>query len=328
MMPLAIQMDTYGGPDVLHPAEIALAPLQPGEIRFKVIAAAVNRADIEIRSGKWPIMAPYPFPYTPGLEALGDVVAVGEMVESVKPGERVITMMQRLGGIHGIRPGGYQEYVTVMADSVAIVPPHLDPLAMAALGLAAVSASEGLKRLCLSAGQRLVVHGATGGVGSAATLLALAEGVEVIATTSSAGKDEHLRSLGVTEIVHLREQSLTRQIGARSVDAVFETLGERTFADSVAALKRGGRLVLVGAASGETLSLVAWDLLQDLVLTGYSSENLTGDDLREDISYLSRLLEQGKISALPYQRYSLHEAARVHELMEQGKLTGRALLIP
>ncbi len=327
-MPLAIQMDTYGGPGVLQPAEIALAPLQPGEVRFKVIAAAVNRADIEIRSGKWPIMAPSPFPYTPGLEALGDVVAVGEMVESVKSGERVITMMQRLGGIHGIRPGGYQEYVTVLADSVAIVPSHLDPLAMEALGLAAVTACEGLKRLHLSPGQRLVVHGATGGVGSAATLLALAEGVEVIATTSSAGKDEHLRSLGVTEIVHLREQSLTRQIGARSVDAVFETLGERTFLDSVAVLKRGGRLVLVGAASGETLSLVAWDLLQDLVLTGYSSENLTGDDLRQDISSLSRLLEQGKISAPPNQRYPLHEVARVHELMEQGKLTGRALLIP
>lgn len=123
-MPLAIQMDTYGGPKVLHPAEIALAPLQSGEVRFRVLAAAVNRADIEIRSGKWPILAPSPFPYTPGLEALGDVVEVGEAVESVKPGERVITMMQRLGGIHGIRHGSYQEYVTVMADSVAIVPPH------------------------------------------------------------------------------------------------------------------------------------------------------------------------------------------------------------
>ena len=327
-MPLAIQMDTYGGPDVLHPAEIALAPLQPGEVRFRVLAAAVNRADIEIRSGKWPILAPSPFPYTPGLEALGDVVEVGEAVESVKPGERVITMMQRLGGIHGIRPGGYQEYVTVMADSVALVPPHLDPLAMEALGLAAVTACEGLKRLHLFPGQRLVVHGATGGVGSAATLLALAEGVEVIATTSSAGKDEHLRKLGVTEIVHVQEQSLTGRIGARSVDAVFETLGGRSFAESVAALKRGGRLVLVGAAAGETLSLVAWDLLQDLVLTGYSSENLTGDNLRQDISSLGRLLEQGKISAPPHQRYPLREAARVHQVMERGQLTGRALLIP
>lgn len=324
----AIQMDGYGAPDVLHLAEVDLPPLAANEVRFRVLAAAVNRADIEIRSGNWSILAPQPFPYTPGLEALGDVVEVGSAVTEVGIGDRVITMMQRLGGIHGVRPGGYQEFVTVAATTVAPVPKDLDPHAIAALGLAAVTAYNGLKRLDLRPEQRVVVHGATGGVGSAAVAIAHALGARVIATTSSSGKDEYLRSIGADEIVNLREQSLVERYGARNLDAVLETVGERTFRDSVAVLRLGGHLCLVGAASGENLCMIAWDLMQDLHLTGYSSENLTGADLRSDMQRICGWLAGGAIAAPPYQLFPLAAAAEVHTSMEQGTLTGRALLIP
>lgn len=327
-MARVIQMDGYGSPDVLHLTEVQLPPIAVDEVRFRILAAAVNRADIEIRSGNWSILAPQPFPYTPGLEALGDVVEVGSAVTQVGVGDRVITMMQQLGGIHGIRPGGYQEFVTVEAAKVAPVPNDLDPRAVAALGLAAVTAYNGLKRLDLRTGQTVVVHGATGGVGSAAVAIAHALGARVIATTSSSSKDQYLRSIGADEIVNLRQQSLVERYGARSLDAVLETVGERTFRDSVAVLRQGGHLCLVGAASGEKLSLIAWDLMQDLHLTGYSSENLTGDDLRADMQHICGWLAGGQIAAPPYQVFPLAAAAEVHTLMEQGTLTGRALLIP
>src|SRR5687767_6867129 len=115
-MPRAIQMQQYGPPEVLELREVELPPLGPGEVRFRVLAAAVNYSDTQIRAGVWPILAPRPFPYTPGLEALGDVTEVAPDVSWPAVGDRVLTMMQKLGGIHGIRPGGYQELVTVQAD--------------------------------------------------------------------------------------------------------------------------------------------------------------------------------------------------------------------
>jgi NADPH:quinone reductase len=327
-MARAIRMDQYGSPEVLYCAEVDLPPIAAHEIRFRVLAAAVNRADIEIRSGNWPIMAAQPFPYTPGLEALGDVVEVGDAVTQIAVGDRVITMMQRLGGIHGLRPGGYQEFVTVAADTVAIVPQDLDPLSIAALGLAAVTAYNGIKRLDLHAAQTVVVHGASGGVGSVAVAIAHALGARVIATSSSAQKDAYLRGIGADDIVNLQQQSLVERYGPRSLDAVRETIGERTFRDSVAVLRPGGRLCLLGAASGENLCLTAWDLLQDLHLTGYSSENLTGDALRADMQRICSWLASGQIPAPPYQTFPLDAAGKVHAAMEQGTLTGRALLIP
>lgn len=329
-MPKAIQMLEYGDPSVLKLVEVDLKPLQPDEIRFKVLAAAFNHSDLEIRSGNWPVTATQPFPYTPGLEALGDVVEVGSAVREIKIGQRVITMMQKLGGIHGIRPGGYQEFVTVEAEKVAVIPPELNPYEVEALGLAAITAYNGIKRLNLQAGQTVVIHGASGGVGSQAVALANLLQAQVIATTSNPAKRDFLMELGVApaNIVNLRESRLTEKFAPRSLDAVLETVGEKTFSDSVAVLRRGGHLCAVGATSGDKLSFIAWDLLQDLHLTGYSSENLTGADLRSDMAQLCTWLASGQLRPPVYQKIPLAQAAETHSRLEQADFTGRILFIP
>lgn len=326
-MPKAIQMEQYGPPQVLQQVDVTLPPLLDNELRFQMIAAPVNRADLEIRCGHWPIQADEPFPYTPGLEAIGTVIEVGGEVETVQVGDLVITMMQQLGGIHGVRPGGYQEIVTVAADTVAILPP-LKPHHVAALGLAAVTAYNGLKWLDIQLGDTVVIHGASGGAGSVAVSLAKLWGATVVGTTSSEAKDDYLHDIGVDEIVHLERESLVERLGPRSVEGVLELIGERTFADSVAVLKPGGSLCLIGAASGESLTLSAWDLMQSLHVTGYSSEYLTGDGLREDMAQLCHWLTVGEIVPPPYQEFPLTEAAHAHRLMEAGELTGRVLLVP
>ena len=325
----AIQIAAYGPPQNLRWVDVRLAPLTVSEVRFKVLAAAVNHADMEICSGNWPVQLAAPFPYTPGLEALGDVVAVGAAVTSVKPGDRVITMMQKLGGIHGIRPGGYQQFVTVAADAVAIVAPELDPLQVAALGLAAVTALAGIERLQLQPGHTVVIHGASGGVGSVAVAAAKALGARVMATTTNRGKDDYLRSIGAESVIYLGDKTrLTEHVQPKSIDAVVELSGQATFADSVAVLRRGGRLCALGAVTGGDVNLSIWDLLHELVLTGYSTENLTGEDLRRSIGEICKLLASGQLAAPLFQTFPMADAAQVHALMAQSQLSGRALLLP
>ena len=149
-------MRQYGGPDVLRLERLPLAALRPDEIRVRSIASAVNHSDLEIRAGNWPILRADPFPYTPGLEVLGEVVEIGADVLEVRVGDRVITMMQGLGGVRAQRPGGYAEYVVVEASAVAAIDGDIDPIDMAALGLASVTAFEGLRRI---AGGQWQEHG-------------------------------------------------------------------------------------------------------------------------------------------------------------------------
>jgi NADPH2:quinone reductase len=322
----AIEIDRYGGPDELVWRSVVRPPLRDDEVRIRTVYAAVNRADIEIRRGEWPIVAADPFPYTPGLEVVGEVTSVGAAVGGVAAGDRVITMMQHLGGIWGERPGGYGEFVIVAADTVATIPDDVSSEQVAALGLVAVTAAAGLRRLSLRGGERVVVHGASGGVGSAAVAMAAARGCEVIAVLPRAGKDDYVLGLGASEVVHLDACSLLDALGARSVDAVLETTGRRTFSDSVAVLRRGGRLCLVGALTGAELTLSAWDLIQELELTGYSSENLTGDGLRAAIGEIVDGVRDGRLLAPAIHRFALADAAAAHAAIEAGELAGRALL--
>jgi NADPH2:quinone reductase len=326
----AIEIDRYGGPEVLAWRAVTRPPLRDDEVRIRTLFAAVNRADIEIRRGEWPIVAEDPFPYTPGLEVVGVVDAVGAAVDAgrVAVGDHAITMMQRLGGIWGERPGGYGEFVVVRAEAVATFGAGVAAEQVAALGLAAVTAAAGLARLAPAEGARVVVHGASGGVGSAAVALASARGAEVVAVLPRAGKDDYVRSLGACEVVHLDAGSLTGTLGPRSVDAVLETTGARTFADSAAVLRRGGRLCLVGALTGPGLMLSAWDLIQELELTGWSSENLTGDALREHVAAIVGLVRDGRLAAPAVERFAMADAAAAHRRLESGELRGRALLVP
>ncbi len=324
----AIEIDRYGGPEELVWREVSRPAPGPGEVRIRTAFAAVNRADVEIRRGEWPVMQDEPFPYTPGLEVVGEVESVGAGVSRVAVGEQVITMMQHLGGIWGERPGGYGEFVVAAEDTLATIPPDVDLEQIAALGLVAVTASAGLQRLSLESGTRVVVHGASGGVGSAAVTIAAAAGAEVVAVLPRAGKDDYVRSLGAAEVVRLDGHSLLDALGARSVDAVLETTGERTFADSVAILRRGGRLCLVGALTGADLTLSAWDLLQDLKLTGWSSENLDGDALRTAVAQIVEHVRNGRLRAPAIERFAIADAAAAHRAMERGDLRGRALLVP
>src|SRR5262245_6980631 len=161
----AVVMRRYGPPPVLELERIGLPRLAASDIRVRSLASAVNHSDLEIRSGQWPILRDQPFPYVSGLEVVGEVVETGSAVAEFRPGDRVVTMMQGLGGVRARRPGGYVEYVDVAAAATAPFAPDLDPLSVAALGLASVTAFEGLCRLGPISGRRIVVTGRRRGLG-------------------------------------------------------------------------------------------------------------------------------------------------------------------
>jgi NADPH:quinone reductase len=315
-------MRACGGPEVLRIEDVAPPALAPGDVRVRTLAAAINHSDLEIRRGAWTIRRPDPFPYVPGLEVVGEVTEVGAAVTRVRPGERVITMMHGLGGVRSERPGGYQELVTVGAEALATLPLDLDPRDAAALGLAAVTAHQGLAPLGELAGRRVAVVGAAGGVGSAACALAVARGATVTAIARP-GSEAYLRALRVAHVV-----TDPSALAPRSLDGVLDCVAGPLFEPLVAALADGGRLSVVGAMAGDRVSFSVWELLRGIALTGYSSESLDGPALRAAIADVVALVRAGALAAPAYQTFELDRAAEAHARLEAGGVKGRLLLIP
>lgn len=322
----AVVMHRYGPPSVLAVEAVPLPPLAPGEIRVRSLASAINHSDLEIRAGNWPIRRPDPFPYVPGLEVVGEVVEVGDAVTTFRPGDRVISMMQGLGGVRAERPGGYAEYVTLGAEAAAPVPRDLDPHALAALGLAAVTAHEGLAKLGPLAGRRIAVTGAAGGVGSAAVALARAEGAEVVAIVSRPHQADYVRSLGAAE-VFWSEEVVQGALGASTLDGLLDTVAGTAFAATLAALRPGAVLSLVGAVAGSAIAFDAYELLR-VTLTGYSSESLDGASLRRAVAAIVDLLWRGAITPPAVTLMPLSAAAEAHDRLERHLAHGRVLLTP
>jgi NADPH2:quinone reductase len=323
----AVRMQAYGPPEVLTWNEVALPPLAADEVRVRVTAAAVNHTDLEIRAGAWPIRAARPFPYVPGVEAVGVVAEIGATVSGWTVGQRVITMMQGLGGVRAERPGGYAEFVTISGDALAAVPASVDPFDIAALGLAGVTAHEGLRLLGALGGRRVLVTGAAGGVGSAAVAIARAQGASVIGLVSRPEQVDYVRGLGA-DSVEVVPRGRAPVLGACSVDGVLDTVGGALFEAYVAALGPGGTLSLLGAVGGSAVRLDLWELIRPIALTGYSSESLDGPALRQAIGTLGAWLAKGTITAPSRITMPLAEADRAHTILEGGGVSGRVLLVP
>ena len=325
-MPQAVVMRAYGGPEVLAIEDAALGPLQPDEIRVRALASAVNHSDLEIRAGNYPIQRRPPFPYVPGLEVIGDVIEVGNGAREFSVGDRVITMMQGTGGLRARRDGGYAEFVTLPQRIAARVPADLDPLDLAALGLASVTAYEGLRKIGALEGRRVVITGASGGVGSAAVGIALALGAQVIGVVSRAERANYLRSLGAGE-VRLAGEVENGALGEESVDGVLDSVAGRLFRPCVNALRPGGVLSVVGAIGGGEVTFDAYALL-NVTLSGYSSESLDGPCLRAAMEKICDWLRVGKLKPPRRTVLPLHDAAGAHAALERRGVEGRVLLVP
>lgn len=238
----------YRDPFVLDLAELPVPQPGPGQIQIRIAAAGLSFGEMLVLRGTYQKTAP--LPYVPSSEMAGVVTALGDRVTRFRVGDRVSAFSIELAG------GGLADYAVVPESFAFPVPAALDLVAAAAYPMNYWTAWNALgSRGRLEPGEVLVVHGATGGVGSAAVQIGKARGATVVATGSSAARLALLRDLGADHVIDLSAGDLRdriRQLTAgRGADVVFDPVGGPLFDDSLRCLAPGGRILVVGFTSGQ-----------------------------------------------------------------------------
>jgi NADPH:quinone reductase-like Zn-dependent oxidoreductase len=275
----AVRLHEFGSPSGLRIEEVPTPAPGPGQALVQVSACGVNHLDLWVCAGTLAVKPT--LPHTLGSEVAGTVAALGPGAAGVREGDRVAvhpylhcghceyclrgeeTTCLR-GDILGlVSEGGYAEYVLVPAHSLVPLPAGVDAVAAAALALSALTAWHMLvSRARVQLGETVLVWGGSSGVGSAAVQLAKRLGARVIATAGSAAKLERVRALGADAVLNHREEDVARAVRdltqRRGVDVVVEHVGQATWAASVAALARNGRLVTCGATTGGDVAFNLW----------------------------------------------------------------------
>lgn len=263
-----------GRREPLHVEEVQIPEPGPGEVLVSVAAFGLNNAEVLQCRGAMPA----PPGGVPGLECAGTVVRVGAGVERWRPGDRVTALT---------RAGSYAEYAAVAAGACIAIPDELDMLAAAALPEAAATAWWSLvHRGRLRPRERVVVHGAAGGVGSLAVQLAYALGAQVIGTARGAAKTRMCAELGCHQVVDYGSVDVfaaLRETAPRGVDIILDNQGAPTVAANIAALAPLGRLVVVGVAGGTDARLDLGALMGGGVEISSSSLGRLTDEVRDAI---------------------------------------------
>ena len=335
----------YGGPDAIQVLEEDCPEPKPGEVRVKVLAAGVSLPDVMAREGFHPETPPVPF--TPGWDLVGLVDKLGDGVSGIEPGQIVAAMPIS---------GAYAEFVCLPQRELVPVPPGLDPTEAVSLVLNYITAYQMLHRsVHLGPGQRVLIHGAAGGVGSALLQLGRVAGVEMYGTCSSRGAPA-VSAMGAVPIDYQQQDFVKeiRRLTTEGVDVVFDGIGGSHVWRSREALRPGGKVVVYGftgslsggrLASGRAggrhrfreaanlgLQVVrSWLLPGRKRMVPYSIQTLKRLKpawFRQDLMALLDLLQQQKIKPIIAERIPLAEARRAHELLGKGGVTGKIVLVP
>lgn len=322
---------SHGGPNVLQVVEEPVPEPDPGQVRVQTEAAGVSAMDLMVRRAGFPGFPKVPF--TPGVDVLGVVDAIGEGVSDIEPGQRVAAL---LGD-----EGGYAEYVCVPATEAVPVPDWLDAGEAVALVANYLTAHTMLHRAAqVESGESVLIHGAAGGVGTALLELGGLSGLEMYGTASGANF-ELVESLGAVPIDYKTEDFVERirALTGEGVDAVFDPIGgARQLWRSHRALRKGGRLVWFGVAgtARHGMRVIPLSVLTQIVLsiipdgrkaTFPPDSNKPTELYRETLTTLFDYLRAEKIKPVIAARIPLLEAARAHELLEQGGHRGKVVLI-
>jgi NADPH2:quinone reductase len=334
----------YGGPEVLRVADEECPEPGRGEVRVRVLAAGVALPDVMAREGIHPETPQAPF--TPGWDLVGVVDQVGAGVVGIEPGQTVAAMPIS---------GAYAEFVCLPRQELVPVPAGLDAAEAVSLVLNYITAYQMMHRSAnVRPGQRALIHGAAGGVGTALLQLGRLAGLEMYGTCSSRAAPV-VREMGAVPIDYRRQDFVKEihRLTGEGVDVVFDHIGGAHLWNSRKALRPGGKVVGYGAISsirGEGLSSTrpgrrqrfrgfarfalyiagGWLLPGRKRVVPYSIQTLKRLKhawFRQDLIALLDLLQQHKIRPLIAQRFPLAEARRAHELLGKGGVTGKLVLV-
>lgn len=322
----AIQFKQFGGPDVLERVELERPVPKGREVLIEVHASAVNYADTARREGQYVVKTN--LPYVPGAEVAGFVVEVGENVTKVKPGDRVVTIMES---------GGYAEYAISDERSIIPIPAELDFKIAAALPVQGLSAYHILKTMgMLEPGESVLIHAAAGGVGTLAVQLAKLFGAgKVIATASTSEKLQLAKEMGADVLINYTEDGWEEKVleatNGKGVDVALEMAGGDVFYKTLKCLAYFGRLVIYGVASGQQSKFYPSSLMaKNQSVIGFFLPPLMRrvELINHSLNELFTYLAEGKIQVTIGEVFPLSEAANVHTLMQARKTVGKVILEP
>lgn len=321
-----VEIREPGGPEVLIPGERPMPVPGAGEILIRTQAAGVNRPDVMQRQGSYP--PPPGASDIPGLEVAGTVAALGAGVSGWTVGDAVCAL---------VAGGGYAAWCTAPALQCLPVPRGLTMAEAAALPETFFTVWDNLfTRGRLAAGEWLLVHGGSGGIGTTAIQLARAFGARVVVTAGSAEKCAACQRLGAERAINYREEDFVAVVkeitGGKGVDVVLDMVGGDYVSRNLNALGRGGRLIQIAIQKGTKAEIpVHLILIKQIVFTGSTLRARPVAEKGEIAAALREqvwpLIESGSIKPLIYATFPLNEADKAHALMDTSAHIGKIVLI-
>ncbi|MET3666928.1 NAD(P)H-quinone oxidoreductase [Caulobacter sp. 1776] len=319
----AIAIEGGKGPaEALKPVQLERPAPGPGEILIKVAAAGVNRPDLLQRLGYYP--PPPGAPATLGLEVAGEVVTLGEGAGRWKIGDKVCAL---LGG------GGYAEYAVVDARHALPIPGGLGPVEAAALPETVFTVFANVfEHGALKAGETLLVHGGTSGIGTTAIAMAKAAGAKVIATGRGPDKKAKALALGADIAIDTKAEDFAEVVkAAGGADVILDMVGASYFEKNLDALNTGGRIVYIASLGGAVLEVPVMKVMQKrAVITGSTLRPRSADEKARLAAEVERVVwpwvAAGKVKPLIDATFPLADAATAHAHLEAGEHVGKVVM--
>lgn len=325
----AIVYQNFGSPDVLEYQEIEKPVPGDDEVLIKIRAASINPLDWKLMKGgplflRLLLGLGKPKLKRPGVDVSGEVEAVGKNVTQFKPGDAVF----------GTCNGAFAEYATTkpmtgMKCRLVIKPDNVTFEQAAAAPVAALTALQGLRdKGRIQPGQKVLVNGAAGGVGTFALQITKAFGASVTGVCSTRNVDM-IRSIGADEVIDYTQQDFTKS--GQHYDVILDCVGNHSFASCRRALKPKGIFVGIGAPSDASLSGMMAGLLGALLLSLFVSQKIAvfiAKVNEQDLAMVGKLLATGKVTPIIDRRYPLSEAREAFRYMEEGHARGKVVITP
>lgn len=307
----ALVIRKYGGTEVLEQVDLPTPKVGPGRILIKVEAASVNPIDWRIRKGEMKFFVRAKFPITLGAEVSGEIAELGSGTSRFKVGDKVFSLVP--GDI-----GGFAEYVCVPEEAAAARPKTLDAVQAASVPVGAITALQSLRDQGeLRAGQRVLVNGASGGVGMFAVQLAKELGAVVTAVCSEA-KFEMVRSAGATETIDYKKSDFTTL--GRRWDLIFDSSATRKFSDCRKALEPHG-IYVTTIGRGSDMIMPAFNALR-----AQKGRFIIAKPSSSDLDTIRGLLDAGKLKTVVGHVFPMAQMAQAQDLSESGKSSGKIVI--
>src|SRR5437763_5675529 len=318
----AIRVNGFGGPEVLRLEEMATPELGSGEVLVRMQAIGVNPVETYIRAGTYARLPT--LPYTPGNDGAGVVEQIGDSVTEFRAGDRVY--------VAGSLSGTYAEFALCKTEQVHRLPVNVSFAQGAAMGTPYATAYRGLfQRADARPGETVLVHGASGGVGTAAVQLARARGLRVFGTAGSDEGRKLAREQGAHEVFDHRApdhfEHVMKATGGRGVDVIVELLANVNLGKDLPILAKGGRIAIIGSRG--KVEIDPRDTMQrDVDLRGMVLPNTPPAEMASIHAALVAGLENGTLRPVIGNEFPLSEAAQAHRAVMEKGAVGKIVLVP